>query len=196
MIPGIYSRSTSLLACALIATSATLSLAQGSGSCSEISNDVRAAVEKDPSKVLMVVEDALVINEGCAADIVRSAIVAAKADSTLAGQIVQTATSVAPKMTAAINEAANSVAPGFTAAPAPAMAATANTVLPPVSSGKNPSGKNPGKSPVEPVQPVEPSDDFFVPASIRGVFLIQPPASGPLPPRPQDPNPVSPAIAR
>ena len=67
---------------------------------------VRVAVEKDPSKVLMVVEDALVINEGCAADIVKTAIIASKADPAFAAQIVKTVESVAPKMAGVINDAA------------------------------------------------------------------------------------------
>jgi len=187
MKAALSTRFASLSACILILASASAGIAQSSGNCSEISNDVRVAVEKDPSKVLMVVEDALVINEGCAADIVRAAIAASKADAALAGQIVQTAVSVAPKMAAVINDAANSAVPGLAAVAAPA----APEFHPASVAGKNP-GKNPGKAPVLPVEPIE--EDFFVPASIRGVFLIQPPASGPLPPR-GDIIPVSPAAA-
>lgn len=170
-----------LLAVFLTAHSA---LAQAPGNCSEISNDVSVAVGKDPSKVLMVVEDALVINEGCAGEIVKAAIVASKADPALANQIVQTAVSVAPKMTVAINEAASSVVPGMVAA---APVNPAEVVEPIVVSEKNP-----GKNPIVPVETVE--EDFFIPTSIRGVYLIQPPASGPLPRR-CDCNPVSPAVA-
>ena len=86
-------------------------MAQTASNCSEIANDVRVAVEKDPTKVLMVVEDALVINEGCAANIVKAAITASKADIKLAGEITQTAVSVAHKMAAVINEAATTVIP-------------------------------------------------------------------------------------
>jgi len=167
---------------------ASVSSAQSTGNCTEISNDVRVAVEKDPSKVLMVVEDALVINEGCAGDIVRAAITASKADATLANQIVQTAVSVAPKMAAVINDAAGSVVPGL------AAVAPIEDVLRPVTAD----GKNPGKNPVVAAVPVQ-EEDFFVPASIRGVYLIQPPASGPLPCDPNnrvcEPVPVSPAAA-
>lgn len=163
-------------------------LAQAPGNCSEIANDVSVAVGKDPSKVLMVVEDALVINEGCAADIVKAAIVASKADAAQAGQIVQTAVSVAPKMAAVINDAASSVVPGLVAA-----APVNPEVVQPVVIDE----KNPGKNPVVPVEaPVE--EDFFIPTSIRGVYLIQPPASGPLPcdrNKRCDCNPVSPAVA-
>ena len=177
-------RTASLSACILMLAFASAGMAQSSSNCSEISNDVRVAVEKDPGKVLMVVEDALVINEGCAADIVKAAIMASKADAALAGQIVQTAVSVAPKMAAVINDAASSMVPGLAAVVAPADAD-----LRPVTAA----GKNPGKNPVIPAEPVK-EEDFFIPASIRGVYLIQPPASGPLPCR-CDTTPVSPAVA-
>lgn len=159
-------------------------LAQAPGNCSEIANDVSVAVGKDPSKVLMVVEDALVINEGCAGDIVKAAIMASNADPALANQIVQTAVSVAPKMTVAINEAASSVVPGLVAA-----APVSPEVVQPVVIDE----KNPGKNPVLPVETVV-EEDFFVPSNIRGVYLIQPPGFGP-PPRRCDCNPVSPAVA-
>ena len=187
------SRIASVAACLFMAASVSTAMAETAANCSEISNDVKVAVEKDPSKVLMVVEDALVINEGCAHDIVKAAIIASKADSAMAGQIVQTAVSVAPKMAGVINEAATSVIPGLAVAtPAPSSPAASDIErsISPVS-GKNPVvlGKNPDKSPVAPVTS-EP--DFFIPSTIRGVFLLQPPASGPLPPRTTT-NPVSPS---
>lgn len=177
------SRFASLSVCVFALAYVSVSSAQSAGNCSEISSDVRVAVEKDPSKVLMVVEDALVINEACAADIVTSAITASKADSALAGQIVQTAVSVAPKMAGVINEAANTLVPGLAA-----VAPTTEPVRP-----VTVADKNPGKNPVVPAAPVK-EDLFFVPSTIRGVFLIQPPASGPLPPR-CDNCPVSPSTA-
>ena len=192
MTTGLRSRFASPIACLLLLATAHTVMAQAGG-CSEIANDVRVAVEKDPTKVLMVVEDALVINEGCAGDIVRAAITASKADATLANQIVQTASTVAPKQVVAINEAAASIVPGV--AVASAMPSAPAAAEQPVSLT---SEKNPGKNPVmpkNPVAPPAPEEDFFVPATIRGVFLIQPPASGPLPP-PNNPNPVSPAVLK
>lgn len=176
-------RIASASACIFMLAFAPVGMAQSSSNCAEISNDVRVAVEKDPGKVLMVVEDALVINEGCAADIVKAAIVASKADAALAGQIVQTAVSVAPKMAAVINDAAGSAVPGL------AAIAPVDAEIRPVTA----TGKNPGKNPVMPAAPAR-EEDFFIPASIRGVYLIQPPASGPLPPRTTT-TPVSPAAA-
>jgi hypothetical protein len=191
MISGLRFRFAGFCACALLFAVASSAVAQA-GNCSEIANDVRTAVEKDPSKVLMVVEDALVISEGCAGDIVKAAIIASKADASLANQIVQTASNVAPKQVAAINEAASSVVPGIAAVTtAPAISSTEPVELT--------SAKNPGKNPVMPsknpvVIPPTAEEDFFVPATIRGVFLIQPPASGPLPPPPTTTTPVSPSV--
>ena len=169
-----FSRIAGISTCVLM-LGASFAPNQAPANCTEISNDVRVAVEKDPSKVLMVVEDALVINEGCAGDIVKTAIIASKADATLAGQIVQTGVAVAPKMAGVINDAALSVVPGL-AVNAPA----AEIERPIMASAKNP--KNPvvvDKNPVIP--PSVP--DFYIPSSIRGVFLLMPPISGPLPPR-------------
>ena len=194
MNTGLRSPFASPLACLLLLATAPALMAQAGG-CSEIANDVRVAVEKDPSKVLMVVEDALVINEGCAADIVKAAIIASKADATLAGQIVQTASTVAPKQAVAINEAASSVVPGIVAVTTAPAAPAINGEQPVMLTSE----KNPGKNPVMPKNPVitpaVEEEDFFVPATIRGVFLIQPPASGPLPP-PTTPDPVSPAVLK
>lgn len=177
-----FSRIAGISACVYMLALSGAS-AQSASNCAEISNDVRVAVEKDPSKVLMVVEDALVINEGCAADIVKTAIIASKADAALAGQIVQTGVSVAPKMAGVINDAASSVVPGLAAA-----APSAEVERPITVSGKNP--KNPIVVDKNPVVPA--TEDFYIPTSIRGVFLLMPPISGPLPPRTFT-NPVSPS---
>ncbi|MBK8095168.1 MAG: hypothetical protein IPK32_25155 [Verrucomicrobiaceae bacterium] len=202
---GTFSRTASLRVCALILALAGSVIAQSGNPCAEISNDVRTAVEKDPAKVLMVVEDALVINEACAGEIVKAAIIASKADNTLASQIVQTATTVSPKMTVAINAAAASVSPGvaaMTAAPAPVAEIPSSE--PTYNSGKNPvnvySEKNPvnvysSKNPKQQIRDAAPdeSPDFYIPSTIRGPFLIMPPSSGPI--RPFVPVPVSPAVA-
>jgi len=180
------SRIASVSAFFLLAA-ASQGFSQAAVNCTEIMNDVRVAVEKDPSKVLMVVEDALVINEGCAGDIITTAITASKADPAMAAQIVQTGVSVAPKMAGVIQAAASSIVPGLAVAAAPAS----DTERPVMLAEKNP-GKNPVVIDKNPVPPAEP--DFFIPSNIRGVFLIMPPISGPLPPRIIT-NPVSPSNA-
>ena len=145
--------------------------------CSDVANDVSTAVSKDPSKVLMIVEDALVINESCACEIVKAAIVAANADKPLIEQITQTAISVAPKMAAIITECANAVVPGSVAAVEGATETVA--AAEPTSSSKNP------KNPIMPVTPppvADSKDDDVAfgqgPIDIRGVYLIQPAATG------------------
>lgn len=170
---------------AFFAVVLTADLAFGqSSACVDISRDVTTAVSNDPSKVLMIVEDALVINEACAGEIIQAAIRASKADASLVNQIVQTGIAVAPKMASVITDSATAVSPGALAVSQPQ----------PVLYDVNSSGKNPVKNPL----PVEPEPVFEpVLPSIRGVYLIQPPASGIVP---RDPrcrkncdNPMSPS---
>ncbi|WP_133793398.1 hypothetical protein [Prosthecobacter fusiformis] len=124
-----------------------------------------AAIQKDPSKALMIVEDALVINESCACEIIKAAILATQADSALVNQIVQTGISVAPKMSGVIMDCASAISPG---------AAVTNVAIVP-SDELTDSGKNPDKNPL-PVAP--PEEEFIMSPSIRGVYLIQPPPTG------------------
>ena len=148
---------------------ATLATASDPSPCDQIAKDVRAAVGKDPSKVLMIVEDALVINESCACEIIKSAITASSADGAMVQQIVQTALAVAPKMASIITECANAVAPGS----AEAVVAVAEGT----GDAKNPGGK---VAPVAPVAPITEETDFSTvwATNIRGVYLIQPAAAG------------------
>jgi hypothetical protein len=138
--------------------------AQAAPKCDQIAQDVRQAITSDPAKTLMIVEDALVINESCACEIVRAAIEASKADAALKQEIVQTALAVAPKMAPVITECA-----GIEAAAAPAVPTAVTEVT---DSGK--SGKD-GKSvlPVAPPAPVE-EDFYYIPRDIRGIYLIAP----------------------
>lgn len=154
-----------------VATLQTTAHAQ-SGSCQGIVDDVTAAVTKEPGKVLMIVEDALVINEGCACEIVKAAITASQADATLVNQIVQTAISVSPKQSGVIMDCATAISPN-------AVATSDMTAA--TSSGKD--VKNP--LPVEPAPAPEEEEFKPIPSSIRGIYLMQPPAGGFLP---TDPN--------
>lgn len=140
---------------------AATSLAQAAPKCDEIVSDVRSAILADRGKTLMVVEDALVINETCACEIVRTAIQASNADPDLVRQIVQTALAVAPKMAAVINECAD--------LEEAALAPVATT------SGKGAKDVLP-VSPKEPVLPAAPStpDFYTIPADIRGIYLMTP----------------------
>ena len=139
------------------ASMVSLAKAGAPSTCDQISTDVREAVGKDPSKVLMIVEDALVINESCACEIIKAAIMASSADAAMVHQIVQTALAVAPKMAAVIAECAAAAAPGS----GEAVAALAG-----------------GK--VAPSVPVAEGTNFSNAwaTNIRGVYLIQPAAAG------------------
>jgi len=151
--------------------------------CDDISRDVAAAVEKEPGKVLMIVEDALVINESCACEITRAAILASKADATLVNQIVQTAISVAPKMSGVIMDCATAVAPSALA-----------TSPQPTPSGKEVVSGKDVKNPL-PMAPLPVEEEWTpIPSAIRGIYLIQPPAGGFIPQkkRCKDMNCVSP----
>jgi hypothetical protein len=149
----------------------TALLSQAAPKCNDISEDVRKAITSDPAKTLMIVEDALVINEACACEIVRAAIEASKADANLKQQIVQTALAVAPKMAPAITECAGVQGN----VPAVVSAGTAEPTYDEVTdSGK--SGKS-GKSvlPILPSAPVEEVEEFsYIPRDIRGIYLIAP----------------------
>jgi len=143
-------------------------LASAAPKCDDIANDVRKAIASDTAKTLMIVEDALVISEACACEIVRAAIEASKADESLKQQIVQTALAVAPKMAPMITECAgmqgNVPVP---VAATPAVAEDAQVTY----SGK--SGKD-AKS-VLPVMPPPPVEEFtYIPRDIRGIYLIAP----------------------
>jgi hypothetical protein len=165
-------------------------LAQEASPCDGIARDVTVAIEKNLNKTLLVVEDALVTNEGCAGDIVRAAILASKADVELVNQIVEAAINVAPKKAALIVDAANSVVPGAVVAAASVTSGEGDKNPVEVTSEKNPvevtSEKNPVevavKNPVEvidknPVMPIE-EEEEFVGASVRGIYLMQPPPIG------------------
>ena len=149
----------------LAVVTAMASPLKGQSLCQDISRDVAAAIHKDPSKTLMIVEDALVINETCAGEIVRSAIVASKADPALTNQIVETGIAVAPKMAGVITDAANSVSPA--------------AVPPPQVVMDDYSGKNFDKNPLP--APVVEIEESFNPMPIRGIYLIQPPPTGIVP---------------
>jgi hypothetical protein len=144
-------------------------LSQAAPKCDDISNDVRKAISSDTAKTLMIVEDALVISEACACEIVRAAIEASKADEALKQQIVQTALAVAPKMAPMITECAG-MQGNVPVAATPAVAEDAQVTY----SGK--SGKD-AKSvlPILPPEPVEDVEEFtYIPRDIRGIYLIAP----------------------
>ena len=149
--------------------------AQAAADCAAIAQDIAAALEKDASRILMIVEDALVINESCAGEIIKAAIVASHADAELANQIVQTGINVAPKMAAIITDAGASVAPGAIVAaaeqPAPVVELPEDTTF---------GGKEVVRTVAATNDEDEDADESFSPvsSSLRGIYLIQQPPSG------------------
>ena len=146
--------------CAILASTGG-ALADSKPQCDTIAKDVQASITKEPTKVLMIVEDALVINESCACEIVKTAIAASHANAAMVKQIVQTALAVAPKMAPIIMECSGSTA----------VEASTETVAK-ATSGKD--AKN--VLPESVVPPKETSDSDFSsgPHDIRGVYLMQP----------------------
>jgi len=121
--------------------------------CDKVAVDLRAAITADPAKVLLLVEDAMVANETCACEIVKTAILASQANSDLMKQIVLTATNVAPNKSAMIAECATAIAPDRSKE-------VADTVKQSIG-----------------VQPDSPDYQKAAP-DIRGIYLIQPAAGG------------------
>ena len=124
--------------------------------CVKIAAQVRAAVEQDPAKVLVIVEDAMVTNESCACEIVKAALHASNANTDLARQIVLTATNVAPNLATLIAECAR----GIVVARGGKEVKQVMDIQP------------------APYEPAAGSDYRAAPADIRGVYLIQPSAGG------------------
>ena len=129
--------------------------------CDKVAADVRAAIEANPSKVLIIVEDAMVTSEACACEIVKTALIASRADADLARQIVLTATNVSPNLTQLITECARGVLAGDSTA-----STTTGKEVQDVYSGKE----------VKSVKAVQPVNDYVAPVDIRGPYLIQPSA--------------------
>lgn len=154
---------TAAIACVGFLSPVT-SKAQASKDCAGIAADVTAAVIKEPGKVLMIIEDALVINESCVCEIIGAAIAASKADEQLVTQVVQTAISIVPKQSAVIMDCAKLASSGLMAGEITATA-----------SGKE--AKNVNLDSPEP----EPETDLDSPepsAPLRGIYFMQPPPGG------------------
>jgi hypothetical protein len=168
---------TATLICVAIQSPVYL-VAQTSLDCTGIAANVTDAVIKEPGKVLMIIEDALVINESCACEIIVAAISAAKADAQLVTQIVQTAISVVPKQSSVIMDCAKLAGSGI-----------ANRGMTATASGKE--AKNVSLDSPEPETELD-SPEPNVP--IRGLYLMQTPSGGFLP-RTCDKDCISPTQA-
>ncbi len=65
--------------------------------CETLCAELFASIRANPEKMVMRLEEALVIKESCAAEIVTAAIDAVNADPAMVRKIVQTATDVSPR---------------------------------------------------------------------------------------------------
>ena len=79
--------------------------------CDGVGERVRAAVEENVERVLVVVEDAIVANEICVCEIVQGAILGSEGATDSVRAIVFTAVTTAPGMAATIAECAIAAAP-------------------------------------------------------------------------------------
>ena len=150
---------------AAVLMSPAIGFASDSTNCDKVAKFVREAVEKEPQKVLVIVEDNMVANESCACEIVKAAIFTTKANAELVKQIVQTAVHVAPNQAALIAECASAVARDHSKE----VVDTVKGVT--------------GVQPVDPimapiVEPSSESDYSRVPSDVRGVYLVSPSTGG------------------
>jgi hypothetical protein len=130
---------------------------------------VKKDVAKSPSKVLVIVDEAISKNESCACEVVKSAIEAAdaKKNGALVREIVVTAVNAAQGMAATIAECAVAVSPS--------SASEIKAGLSEVFEGAKGGGKNVyysskgGKEIIEEEEPQAPE-----PVVISGVYLIAP----------------------
>jgi len=137
--------------------------------CDAIGAKVKQDIAKTPSKVLVIVDDAVAKNESCACEIVKAAIEAAdaKKDAALVREIVVTAVNAAQGMAATIAECAVAVSPS--------SASEIKAGLSEVFEGAKGGAKNVYYSSKGAKEVVEEEDDFGpAPIVISGVYLIDP----------------------
>ncbi len=162
--------------------------------CAQVVKKLEADITKEPSRVLLAVEDALTTKESCACEIIQTAISVAKADPKLVGEIVSAAVNAAPAASSTIGECALKASPESSKEIKKAMenalgqaGGDTGSGKEPVAVGKEPVGKEPvGKEPLgkdvvtaPPAQPTEGPDDFFgAPMDVRGIYLASPSSGG------------------
>ncbi len=145
--------------------------------CDQLAAEVSAAVEAEPAKVLVIVDDAISKNEACACEVVKAAISAADANDATVREIVVTAVSAAQSQAATIAECA--------VAEAPSAAAEIKAGLAEVFEGAKGGAKSvvyddgySAKGGKAPVYEEEVEEDFGPePVVISGVYLIAPSAT-------------------
>ena len=150
--------------------------------CESVAAAVTTKVEADPESVLLIVEDAMRAHDKCACEVVKAAIVAARATEELVGEIVFTAVIASESMAPTVAECAISVAPDSASQIRSALKRALSDAGSHSSeddggkvvvSGKNPSY---GKEPIPPAEPVrEFGFDFgSAPLDVRGILSAGP----------------------
>jgi hypothetical protein len=155
--------------------------------CTEVIAKLEAEIAKEPSRVLLAVEDALLANDSCSCDVIKTAIAVSKADAKLVGEIVSAAINAVPSTASTIGECALSAAPGAGKEIKQAMKDAlgqgdgAGSGKEPIASGKEPiaSGKAPiasGKEIVTaPPATVDPGSDYGLgPVGVAGIYFSAP----------------------
>jgi hypothetical protein len=168
--------------------------------CTATARQVSRQVAAHPERTLIIVEDTLVVSDSCACEVVKAAIVAAKASAKLVGQIVLVAVNAAPAKATLISECAKAASPDAAAeveaavrkalgpdadrpsATPSATAPAAENTAPapdqpadpkqPVANTKNPPAPTP-----TPATPPDP-DYGLSPVAIGGVYLVYPGGGG------------------
>ena len=156
---------SALTGLALISLSGTVVAAD----CDDVGAKVKKDVAKAPSRVLVIVDEAISKNESCACEVVKAAIEAAdaKKNGALVREIVVTAVNAAQGMAATIAECAVAVSPS--------SAAEIKSGLSEVFEGAEGGGKNVYYSSKGAKEVVDEEPDFAPePVVISGVYLIAP----------------------
>jgi hypothetical protein len=163
---------------ALVATSFSAFAEDKAVDCARESATTTEAVVATPENVLKIVAERLAISPTCSCEIVKAAIIAAKADKTLVLEIVKAAVEAAPTELPNIIACASNAAPESTAAIANLFAdATEGSGKGVVSSGKEVTGK--GIAPAGPVMEDEFSDDFgLIRPGVGGIYFSTPGGGG------------------
>lgn len=78
--------------------------------CEALCGELFASIRAEPDKMVMRLEEALVINEACAGEIVTTAIDAVNSDPAMVRKIVDTALDMAPRRASAVTAAVNNYA--------------------------------------------------------------------------------------
>jgi hypothetical protein len=168
---------------------APLASAAAPPDCRATARQVSKQVAAKPERVLLIVEDTLIVNDSCACEVVKAAIAAAEASPKLVGQIVLVAVKTAPAKAPQIAECAEAAAPKaateINAAldkalgpdrPRPAPTPPPTPTEKPVPAPATPDPTNP--PPTAPDATESTADFGLSPVTIGGVYLVYPGSGG------------------